>query len=438
MLISRYKLYFYTFFVTFWIACCWGFVADELLPPLHKLDTARALLVDGVMAVLGLACLRSRTDLGVFLSFIFLSAISSFLLNHEGISFYFNGFRDFIGLLLVVPVLRYFFTSSHSEEFHRSFDKALFVWLCLQAVCITWQFIRYGAGDMGGGSLGEGGSGMTSMMIYVVSFYLLSKRWDASRYWRSLAENKIYVILLYPTFLNETKISLILVVAYFVLLIKFDRKLLLKLTYIVPSGLAVFVGLFLIYASITGQDPEDFLSSELYEEYLYGLDLDELVDIGQRVQDGLIEVDPTDVWQQDIPRFAKIGLMMPILHGTTGGIIFGEGIGQFKGWVTGRTTSFAREYQWLMIGSRPMLFVMLVQMGLAGVIWLLWRLSLPVFQGRGGRPMEWQIRALIALCFLIVMLYNDSLREIVVCTVLFYVLLAVRYSALPEEVDLKE
>lgn len=201
-----------------------------------------------------------------------------------------------------------------------------------------------------------------------------------------------------------------------------------------PSGLAVFVGLFLIYASITGQDPEDFLSSELYEEYLYGLDLDELVDIGQKVQDGLIEVDPTDVWQQDIPRFAKIGLMMPILHGTTGGIIFGEGIGQFKGWVTGRATSFAREYQWLMIGSRPMLFVMLVQMGLAGVIWLFWRLSLPVFQGRGGRPMEWQIRALVALCFLIVMLYNDSLREIVVCTVLFYVLLAVRYQALPEEV----
>ena len=123
MLINRYKLYLSLFLTAFWLACCWGFVADELLPPLHKYETVKLLLVDSILVVLGCACIRTRFDIIAIISFLILSVVSTFLINHEGIMIYFNGFRDFIGLLLVVPIFRYFLTYSYATEFKRFFYK---------------------------------------------------------------------------------------------------------------------------------------------------------------------------------------------------------------------------------------------------------------------------------------------------------------------------
>lgn len=426
MQISRYKLYLYVFMSAFWLACCWGFVADELIPPLHKFDTVKYLIVDFALAILGLSCLRNKFDIAVFVSFIILSVFSSFVFNHVGFMIYFNGFRDFIGLTLVVPVLRYFFTSDHAADFKRLFDKTLYIWLWLQAVCITWQFIRYGAGDMGGGTLGEGGSGMTSMLIYVVSFYLIAPHWDSSRYWESLKKNKVYIFLLYPTFLNETKISFILFFAYFLLLMKFDKTLLIRMVYIVPLGFIMLIGIFAAYLSATDQEAEKYFLSDTYADYLYGLDLDELVELGQKIQDGDMVIDQFDKWGIDIPRFAKIGIMMPVLASKKCGLLFGEGIGQFKGWTTGRMTHFANEYQWLLIGSRPMFFSIIVQLGFLGLIWLVWLLVRLIFSGNATRPLGKQLRWLIALCMVLIMIYNDSLREATMCIMFFFILLAVR------------
>lgn len=432
MLISRYKLYLYIFLSVFWLAAAWGFVADELIPPLHNFDTVKFLIVDGVLAILGLACLRNRFDITVIGSFLLLSFFSSFVFNNVGFAIYFNGFRDFVGLLFVLPVLRYFFTSSHAADFKKTFDRNLLIWLWLQAFCVTWQFIRYGAGDMGGGTYGEGGSGMVSMMIYVVSFYLIAPRWDSSKYWQSLRENKWYIILLYPTFLNETKVSFILILAYFFLLIKFDRNLILRLTYIVPLGLVVLAGLFVAYVNITEQNADEFFEMETYQAYLYGIDLEELVDIAYKVQDGYYDMSEVGLWSQDIPRFAKIALSIPILAAEKGGILFGAGIGQFKGWTTGLCTQFSIDNRWLLNGSRPELFVIFVQLGLLGLVWFIWLLIRINFGGQTSYPLGKQIRLLIALSFLLIMIYNDSLREIIICSILFYVLLAVKVN-IPQE-----
>jgi len=350
-------------------------------------------------------------------------------------STYLNGFRDFVGILLVMPTLRYFFNSSHAAEFRQTFDRMLKIWLYLQAFCITWQFIRYGAGDMGGGTMGEGSSGLTSMLIYTVSFYLISTRWDAGRYWHSLWENRLYIFLLYPTFLNETKISMVIFLAYFILLVKFDRNLILRLVYIVPVGLVFFVGAFFAYLSATDQEPDDYFSSELYKEYLYGLDLEDLVDVAQKVQDGKIEVDQTAIWEADLPRFGKMALLIPVLHSCPGGILFGAGIGQFKGWTTDRKPPFATEYEWLLIGSRPMAFTMLVQIGLIGLGWFVWLLYFHLFSGRGVRPLATQLRLLLAFNFLIVLAYNECFRELVFCAIMFYILQSVRTADDSQEAE---
>lgn len=437
MQISRYKLYLYVFMPTFWLACCWGFVADELIPPLHKLDTVKFLIVDFTLAILGLLCLKNKFDIAVFVSFLILSVFSSFVFNHVGLVIYFNGFRDFIGLTLAVPVLRYFFTSEHAADFKRLFDKTLYVWLWLQAVCITWQFIRYGAGDMGGGTLGEGGSGMTSMMIYVVSFYLIAPHWDSSHYWESLKKNKVYIFLLYPTFLNETKISFILFFAYFLLLMKFDKTLLIRMVYIVPLGFIMLIGIFAAYLSATDQEAEKYFLSDTYADYLYGLDLDELIDIAYKVQDGYYDMEKATEWGLDIPRFAKIALVIPILASDNQGILFGEGIGQFKGWTTGRMTPFAKEYKWLLNGSRPMLFVIFLQLGVMGIAWIFWFLVKICIGGYSSYKLGKQIKCLIAICFLLIMVYNDSLRENCVCVIFFFILLSInkKYSLTTSDTD---
>lgn len=428
MLINRYKLYLRLFMVAFWVTACWGFVADELLHPLHRLDTLKFLFVDGVLLLLGLATLRNRFDIAAVVSFLALSLFSTFVINHESFMIYFNGFRDFIALLFAVPILRYFLTSTHAEEFKRYFDKTLFFWLCLQAPCITWQFLKYGAGDWGGGTLGEGGSGITSMLIYVVSFYLISSRWDSSRYMQSLRENKWYVILLYPTFLNETKVSFVLLLAFFMLLLKFDRALILKMFYIVPLVIILGCGAFFAYIAATGQDADEMLSSDTYNEYLSGNDVDELVELAQLMQDGAFdEAMEADVfWAMDLPRFAKIGLAIPIVGARPENLFFGMGVGHFKGWSTGRSSKFADEYQWLLNGTRPEFFVLFLQLGIFGVVWLVWFLLRQTFSQVTEYPLGRQIRWLLALCWLLIMFYNDALRDSSLCIITLYVLTAIR------------
>lgn len=430
MLVSRYKLYLGFFLTVFWLSAGWGFIADEIIPALHDIDTIKLIIVDALLAILGFICLKNRFDIGVIVAFLLLSVLSSFILGHETVLTYFNGFRDFIGLLFVVPIIRYFLTSSHAKEFKKTFDKNLLVWLWLQAFCVTWQFFHYGAGDMGGGSFGEGGSGMVSMLIYVVSFYLIAPKWDSSRYWHSLRENWIYIFLLFPTFLNETKVSFILLLAYFVLLVKFDRTLVIRLIYIVPLCVVMIIGSFVAYIAATNQQVSTFLSAETYEDYLYGLDLEELVEVVQNLQEGLYDDDManSNEWNVDIPRFGKMALILPILNSTRGGLLFGVGIGQFKGTRKGLETTFYKKNEWLLIGSRPEMFVILIQIGLIGLAWLcliLYRLN---FGGKTHYPHGKQLRIFIALCFLLLMVYNDSLREPIICIVFFYVLLVLKLN----------
>ena len=154
------------------------------------------------------------------------------------------------------------FTHERSDEFKASIIKQLNIWLWLQAFCVTEQFIRYGANDHGGGTMGEGASGMVSMMIYLVSFFLITRNWDSSDYFGSLRRNWKYIFLLYPSFLNETKVSFILLAAYFVLLLKYDRKLLLRMTYILPLSVLVFIGLGSLYLNLTRQEADEVLSAE--------------------------------------------------------------------------------------------------------------------------------------------------------------------------------
>lgn len=424
-MVEKYKLYTGFLFGALWSLLCFGFVSEELVPPLEKLRPAVYLVCDAIFIILGIIALRNKRDVIIVLSFLFIAIVSKYL-NHLGIVYFINGIRDFIGLLFAFPIIRYLWHSKNGPRFVASFNKQLYVFLWIQAFCLVWQFIRYGANDHGGGTLGVGGSGTISTLIYFISFYFMSKRWDeAKTYWQNLRDNKVLVFLILPTFLNETKISFILFVCYFLLLMRVNWSLLRKIIVALPLILVCIAGLGYVYLDVTDQDADEVLSIDFYQNYLIGEDLDYLVEVGQKVADGLIETD--NLWAVDIPRFSKIFLAPTALEDAGGGQLFGAGLGQLKGGTVLSYTSFASEYKWLLGGSRPMWFFIFIQLGYLGIIWYFINMA-GVVGIRSAFPRGTNIRVFVCIIVLIGLPYNDSFRFIYYCFILFFGAASARFE----------
>lgn len=417
-MIEKYKIYTCLLSAFLWLSLCWGFVQDEIAPGLEHVRSFVFLFADFVFLVLGLYALRCRRDVYVVVSFMLILLFSA-VLNRQGIITIFNGSRDFIGLLLAAPVIRMLLLSKYSERFEQSFDRQLLVFLSLQTVCVTWQFFKYGPGDYVGGSMGEGASGTISVLIYFISFYLMIKRWDGElSYFMNIRKNFLLIFLLYPTFLNETKISLVLFVFYFILLVKIDRDIVLKAIKMFPIIIVLSIASVTVYSYVVDTDAGDVFTEDNMYNYFIGEDIDYLIDVAMKVQDQEIETD--NVWAVDIPRISKLVLAPVILDDTGGKIWLGAGVGQFKGASVIGQTSFARKNNWFLQGSRPLLFFIIVQLGVIGLVWLLINL-ITIIQTGDRFTFAWNIRLYLYLLIAMSMLYNDSFRLYPYCFILFYI-----------------
>lgn len=418
-MVEKYKLFTGLFFGALWTLLTMGFIMEELIPPLASLRSVLTMLCDCIFLVLGLYCLRTKRDCWIAVTFVLLAVITSWL-NHLGIIFVLNGSRDFFGLIFAIPICRFLLNSSNRDRFIESFDKQLFYFLILQAFCVTWQFFRYGANDHGGGSMGFGYSGIVSTMIYIISFYLLSKKWRFGNYWSELLQNKIYILLLFPTFLNETKISFIFFLAYFLLLLPVELKTVFKVLISIPLLVVLMVGVGFSYLAATNQSFEKVFSQSAMDDYMIGEDPDEFIENAMAVQEEIYYRE--DMGLLDIPRFTKIIFIPEALKDAPGGFLFGAGLGQFKGGTTLELTPYADTWQWLLSGSVPYLFFIIIQLGLAGVVWLLFDL-VTLLRPRSTQLLGINIKLFVCLIIGLVFFYNDSLRYFPLCTVLFYIIL---------------
>lgn len=431
-MIDKEKFMKYLLLGVFWLSTSFGFFAYEFLNH-GEITTKVVMACEFVVMFFGLALMRKFTDFAILFSYLIISLVSTIVVNHIPWLVYINGSRDFFGFLFVVPLLRWYLAPGRRNVFKPMIDRQLYYWLVLQAFCITWQFLRYGAGDACGGSMGYGASGYVSFLIYAVSFYLLIQEWDFDNYVSSFKNNWRLILLLYPTFLNETKVSFILFLAYFILLLKFDKRLLIRLAYIIPAGIAGVVLLAYTYVATTGQDADKF-TPEYFAQYFYGrdMDLDINVDAALMLQDGDYDIDPSEWWVEDIPRVGKLVLIGPIITTTPGGSWLGAGVGQFKGEKGFEITEFAKENMWVLQGSKPWVFSMFVQMGFLGLIWglavllrnIYIRIGVP-----GQRMLVSRIHLLLLLDFLLILLYNDLWRIMPFCLIVFYLAMGVRLSA---------
>ncbi|MDE5750458.1 MAG: hypothetical protein K2H87_06790, partial [Duncaniella sp.] len=322
--------------------------------------------------------------------------------------------------LMCAPIIRYLLHSKYAEDFTIRMDSLCWKFLYLQAICITWQFLRYGANDYGGGSFGLGGSGQVTTLIYLVSFYLLSKRWNFSRSWFvNLTENKANFILLYPTLLNETKISFIYLLVYLLLLFPFDRKYVVRMCAAIPLLLVLFTGIFLVYLNATNTDEDTVLSKEFFDSYLFGgEDPQQLIDLALLVQEEEVETD--NIWVVDVPRFTKLFAVPDMLDSTRGGWLWGAGVGQFKGGTVVSVSSFARKFGYLLTGTTPTLFRILVDLGIMGAVWMMLNLITILFTPNRS-PFAAQIRLFMFTAWMLIMFYDQELTIVISVWFMFYI-----------------
>lgn len=413
-MIDKYKFYSRFFFGLFWAVTCWGFVSEEIIPPLDKLETPFLLLTEALLMVLGVMTLRQRNDIYVIISYLVIGIITTFYIHHLGIVYFLNGTRDFLPSLFCIPIIRWFMQSEYRTEFRSQMDKFLKIWLILQAFCLIWQLIRYGANDHGGGTYGDGGSGMVSTFIYIVSFYFVSKTWDKTQILKSFRENWLYIILLFPSFLNETKISFVYLTLYFLLLLNYDKMMLIRAFILFPIAILVGSVAFSVYLDTTGQKGEDILSIDFLDHYLIsgGEDLAYEVEMAQMWQDGVFDdaMDEGTWWMIDLPRFAKLIIVPPILADQPGGLWWGAGIGTLKAGRTLPQTSFSKKNNWALAGTRVWYLFLLIECGVMGVIWWSWAFWRIVFRrGLYGNFAQRKFIQLILIFFLI-LFYSDFLR----------------------------
>lgn len=419
-MIEKSKFYYYSFSVLFWIIATWGFVLQEVVPGLTPLLSTFRLLIDAAVIILGLMVLRDRRDIIVIAAFLLISFTSTVVINHESFVTYINGFREYVGLMFIAPIVRYLITNYRREEYIRSINRQLLVFLLLQMVAIPFQAVKYGVGDHGGGTLGDGLSGAISTIIYIGTFYFISQKWDPDNYFRSLRENWKYLLLLIPSFLNETKISFIYLFFFFLLLLGLKWKSVVRLIVALPV-LSVLLGVAgYVYLNSTGQDMELLSDPEFYQAYLFGEDADHLLELGENYQEGdYYELE--DQWAIDMPRFFKIFRIHILLEDSKGGMIFGAGLGQFKGGTNMDKTDFARRNDYMLRGTIPLTYDLLVQMGILGLIWFLWNIfSLLRFKSR-RTPMSVPIKSYLLMIVLLQLCYGTLLTNLMVDIVFFFV-----------------
>lgn len=406
MYLDKYVLYRRTLFTIFWVWATFGFLQEELLPFLASIRSVLFLGLDALLLILTFTLVRDRIAKFFAIGFLILAVLSTIFVQKLSLINFINGCRDFLPLLSL-PMFKTLI-DKYGDDFVERFDRQLYYFLILQAPCIVWQFLNYGANDAGGGSLGWGYSGIISTSIYIISFYLIQKRWTYTNYFAELMRNKQYILLLFPSFLNETKVSFVFLLCYFLLLVKIDAKVVIKMTFVAPLVLVVMMVVYNIYLSATG-NKDDITSLDYYTDtYLAVDDPEQLMIIGEMLQGGEFE---DDDWVVDLPRFTKIMFYPALMESSDNSQLIGAGVSHFKGGTSLAQTNFAEDYQWALTGTVPYSYFVLVQLGYIGIIGFIAYILFYGFKiGQKVSNRMLNIQVMLFVVISIVLCYNDAFR----------------------------
>lgn len=403
--------------IVLWILAVFPFVLQEISSDIYeKVETPIRLACDAILFLLGVWTLKNRLDIALFASLIIISLLGSFC-NGIAIVQWANGLRIYLPLVMLLPIVRYMLaTRQRAIYFIRTVDKSLFIFLVIQVPCMIYQCVLYGAYDNVGGSLGWMMSGTISSLIYTISFYLMIRKWDNKiSYLENIKKNWVLIFLLFPSFLNETKISFIFLACYFIFLLPFDHNFIKKFLVVLPVIVVAMIGAGWFYLKMVMPE-ENIFTAEYLETYLQG---DE--DLQNLVIENYMGQDAPDVNETDFGRGLKMAVLPDIFNSQPTSWIYGFGSGQFKGGHEIEVPKFAKQYEWLLQGTWIGITMFAIEMGVLGVLWLIAYTIILFRFYKGVAHREKRIQTYVMIIMILNLFYGPNFILIVYSFVLTYI-----------------
>jgi len=325
-----------------------GAFVEIVMPGMKENVRLAAFAADGLLIVAALGSLkRTLTYLPTkaFLAFLFFSVFTLlYNLDVVGLTSHLNGLRQpavfFCSMILLYDILE----SEVRGDFVRWMHSFLVVFVVLQIPVSVLQFSRYGASDWVGGTLGYGGSGVLTQLLFLIAFYFVLKHGSVKNYTAFSPVKSIpFVLVLIPCALNETKVAFVLL-ALMVFLLAFTGNILRAVPMLVAGGLLVLLLSF--YYSENVKDTEQLLDPQFLERYL--------------VYDSRTTV--------DVPRFQKMVMMFDRMSRDIPSYVVGMGYGIFMGGNVLEASSYSRTLTTDFRGTRILLNTIWLQGGILAVL----------------------------------------------------------------------
>lgn len=349
---------------------------------------------DAVMFLLAVSRIfpqRSFSGVRLLAVFLLLSTIT-FLYTSErfGIIEHVNGIRESLYLFSAFIVVHDLYNSPMRATFARWMKWFLIIFAIVQTPVVVVQFLQYGASDYVGGTFGtRGGSGLVSQALFLICFYLIvrfASLADGSNF--KIAQTLVFLPILIPCALNETKISFVLLGGMFVLMLLSRRQFYRAIPLLAIGGI---LGIVLNYYYFrTVEDTGDIFDPEYIEGYLFTA--------------------PTEMGG-DLPRFQRMPLMFKLMKGDVGLYVLGMGYGVMGGGNVLGVSRLGRSLYYLVTGSRILLFRIWIQGGFLGVIVIAWLLFGSYFRRPRDLHTHRQFYRFLMFNLVIIWAYNEAILD---------------------------
>lgn len=381
-----------------------GFLIEEGFLNVNR--SVLSLILDIALFIVAISSFQNKKQIRqlllIIISFGILTVIS-FVLNSKELTLiiYLNGLREFIPYFLFPIIYLNLFQSSQRYNLEKYFNVFIYLFLLLQIPVSIYQYSIYGAGDMVGGTQGSMYSGELTFIVFLATYYLMMQGFDENNILKSFIKKSYLLIFWLPAFIDETKISFILIILFILLLNKLSFANIWKYILVTVALIPILIVFNTIYERTTNLSiTQDILNKDFLVDYLTS----------------------NDDNYTDIPRFQKIIIYMHDFDQKE--ILFGKGIGQFKGGSELAPTPFADRYDWLLQGSVPVFFFVLVQLGIVGYIpfTLYWITLISFHSNKRSIDNTGNMVAYTTTLFIIIQLYNTSLRSLFFCGIIMYIL----------------
>lgn len=339
------------FLFIFWFNAYSGLVASMIMPSSDRIIRTMVVGLDGLMVLMALLTVfKSRNFYGVRLAGLFVLSVALTMIyssDRFGLLEQFNGLRETLFFFASLIVVHSIYVSDKRDSFIKWMTISLIVFAIAQTPASFYQFLKYGAGDLVGGTYGiRGGSGYISQGLFIICFYFIvryASLEDESHF--RIMRMVPFLAILIPCALNETKVSFLLLGVFLVLLVA-SRRQVYRAIPLLLVGLILALLLNYYYSETVG-DTRTIFDEQYVERYLYS---------------------NTTETGGDLPRFQRVTLMFKMMGNDVGAILFGLGYGVLGGGNVMDVSRLGRTIYYLVTGSRILLFRVWIQGGLLSVL----------------------------------------------------------------------